>query len=140
MAINTGKVITGGLLAGVVLNVFDMVANMTLFLADNEAMLKRLNLPVPSPSDFSAAIPWIVVDFVNGLLLVFSYAAIRPRFGAGPKTAVIAGAIPWLAVTSVLCGFASMGIFEEAFLIKGSIFALVNVSIASIVGAWLYKE
>jgi hypothetical protein len=140
MAINTGKVVAGGLLAGLVLNVLDVTENMTVFAAENEAMLKRLNLNPAIATDFSYAVPWIVVDFVMGLLVVFTYAGLRPRFGPGPKTAVIAGSILWLAVTSVLTGFASMGVFTESMVIKGSLFAIVNVAIGSVVGAWVYTE
>jgi hypothetical protein len=140
MAINTGKVITGGLLAGLILNLFDITGNMTLLATENEEMLSRLNLDPAIATDFSYAIPWIVVDFVQGLLLVFTYAGLRPRFGPGPGTALIAGFILWLAVGSVLVGFGSMGVFTQSMLLKGSLFALVNVSVASVVGAWAYKE
>jgi hypothetical protein len=140
MAINTGKVITGGLLAGLVFNAFDMTANMTFFAKDNEEMLRRLNLDPAVATDFSYAVPWIVADFVLGLLVVFTYAGFRPRFGAGPKTALIAGAVPWLAVTAVLSGFTGMGVFTQSMMVKGSLFALVNVAVGSVVGAWAYKE
>ena len=36
-------------------------------------------------TDVSNAIPFIVVDFVLGLIVVWTYAAMRPRFGPGPK-------------------------------------------------------
>ena len=140
MAINTGKVIAGGLLAGVVLNVFDVVGNMTLFAEDNAEMLKRLNLNPAVATDFSFAVPWIVVDFVVGLLIVFTYAGFRPRFGPGARTALIAGFALWLAVTAVLTGFTSMGVFTQSMMIKGSLFALVNTAVASVVGAWVYSE
>lgn len=140
MAINTGKVIAGGLLTGLVLNLFDITENMTVFAAENEAMLKRLNLNPAIATDFSYAIPWIVVDFVMGLVVVFTYAGLRPRFGPGPKTAIIAASILWLAVTSVLFGFTSMGVFTQSMMIKGSLLSLVNVVIASVVGAWVYTE
>jgi len=33
-----------------------------------------------------------------GLLMVWPYAAIRPRFGAGPMTAVVGGLFFWISV------------------------------------------
>jgi hypothetical protein len=84
--------------------------------------------------------PWIVINFLFGLLVVWTYAAIRPRFGPGVGTAIIAGLIPYLGATLVLAGFASMGIFPTAALLKGSLASLVNTSIAAIAGAWLYTE
>jgi hypothetical protein len=86
------------------------------------------------------AATWIVVDFMMGLLLVSTYAAMRPRFGAGPKTAVLAGLALWFAVTVVLFGFTQMGVFSMALFVKGSTCALINTVVASIVGAAVYKE
>lgn len=140
MAINTGKVIAGGLLAGLVFNALDMTANFTLFAKDNEEMIRRLNLNPAAATDFSYAVPWIVADFVFGLLVVFTYAGFRPRFGAGPKTALVAGLVPWLAVTAVMTGFTGIGVFTQDMMIKGSLFALVNTAIGSVIGAWVYTE
>jgi hypothetical protein len=103
-------------------------------------MVKRLNLNPAAATDFSYAIPWIVVDFLMGLLVVWTYASIRPRYGPGPATAIRAGLIPFLAVSFVLYGFASLGIFDMAFYVKGTVFALVNTVIGSVIGAWAYKE
>jgi hypothetical protein len=102
------------------------------------AMAQRLNLSA-SAIENSANI-WIVVDFLWGLLLVFAYAAIRPRFGPGPKTAMISGVMLWLGVTVVLAGFSSMGIFTQQAYMKSSALALVSTLVPSLAGAWLYKE
>ena len=140
MAINTGKVITGGLLAGFVMSVLDMTWNFTVLAADNKAMVDQLRLDPAVLTDPSYAIPWIVVDFVVGLVIVWTYAAMRPRLGPGPKTAILAGLVPFVSVTAVLCGFASMGVFTQAMLVKSSMFALISVVAGSVAGAWVYKE
>lgn len=44
MAINAGKVIAGGLLAGLVVNVFDMVVNFTMLSGDMTEKASRLRL------------------------------------------------------------------------------------------------
>ena len=44
MAINSGKVITGGLVAGLVMNVLDMTWNFTVLAADMKVMVDRLRL------------------------------------------------------------------------------------------------
>lgn len=140
MAMNTGKMIVGGLVAGLVLNVGDFLINTQLLAADNAAFLQRLNIDPATMETFAGMLPWIVIDFLFGLLLVWNYASIRPRYGPGVSTAIIAGVIPFLAVTLVLAGFASMGVFEQAMFIKSSIAALVNTIIASVAGAWAYTE
>ena len=140
MAINTGKVISGGLLTGLVYNVLDMLWNFTVLHADGLAMAARLNLNPAVVTDFSYQIPWIVIDFVLGLLTIFVYVGFRPRFGPGPKTAVLAGSTVWVVMASFYCGFASMSILTEAMALKASLLAIVNVGVGSIAGAWVYKE
>ena len=58
----------------------------------------------------------------------------------GPKTAILAGLVPYVAVTAVLCGFTEMGVFSRAMMIKGSAFALISVVVGSVAGAWAYRE
>ena len=140
MAINTGKVITGGLLAGLVYNVFDMLWNFTVLQADGLAMTARLDLNPAVMTDFSYQIPWIAIDFVLGLLTIFIYAGFRPRFGPGPRTAVIAGFMVWVTMASLFCGFASMGVLTGVMAIKASGLAIVNVVLGSLAGAWAYRE
>lgn len=137
--INTGKVIVGGLVAGVALNAVDFASGI-LLASDFAANTTRLGLD-PGTLEAPATIgTWVAVDFIMGLILVFLYAAIRPRFGAGPKTATIAGIIIWLAVGIIVFGFATMGMIDMPLYWKTTIISLVNVVIAANVGAWLYKE
>jgi hypothetical protein len=140
MAMNTGKVVVGGLVAGVVLNIGDFVINTMLLAAENSAFLTRLGLDPAAMESLAGMAPWIVIDFLFGLLIVWTYAAIRPRLGPGVGTAIIAGLIPFLGATLVLAGFTSMGVFPAATFIKGTIASLVNTSIAAVAGAWLYTE
>src|SRR5438309_1826934 len=86
--INWSRVILGGLLAGLVLNVVDYIYYGVVMKQDMAAAMQALGKqPIPD------SIIWVFVvwDFVMGIGLVWLYAAIRPRFGAGVKTAGIAG-------------------------------------------------
>ena len=140
MAINTGRVVAGGALTGLLYNVFDMAWNFTVLKADGLAMVTRLNLNPAVVTDPAAQIPWVVVDFVLGFLTIFIYAGFRPRFGPGMKTAVIAGFMPWTVAVALFCGLASMGVVTEAMVIKSSLLTIVNVVVGSIAGAAIYKE
>ena len=140
MAINTGKVITGGLLAGLVFNVFDMTWNFTLLAADMLEMVSRMRLDPAVATDFSKAIPWIVIDFVFGILVVWTYAAMRPRLGPGPKTAVLAGMVPYIAVSLVLFGFTMMGVFTMSMWVKTTGLTAITVIAGSVAGAWAYTD
>jgi len=136
--INIGRVLIGGLAAGVVANALDFVINEYLMKAEGIDMVQRLNLPAEAFE--TAMITWIVVDFIWGLLLVFTYAGIRPRFGPGPGTAAIAGLTLWMAVSAVFAGLTSIGIYTQQAFIKNSALFLMSTMAAVLVGAYLYKE
>jgi hypothetical protein len=140
MAINTGKVVAGGLVAGVVANAIDFVTNTYVLAADMQAWAASHNIDPASLTSGAVAGTWVAVDFVYGLLLVFTYAAMRPRFGPGVRTAVIAGCAVFLAPTIVLLGFTQMGWFTMAMFVKGTIGAIVATLAASVAGAAIYKE
>ena len=89
---NTGRVIIGGLVAGVAANVLDFVVNGYLMVNESTEMMQRLNLRADQVEH--SMWTWLGFDFLYGLLVVFTYAAMRPRFGPGPKTALIAGILP----------------------------------------------
>ena len=140
MAMNSGKVVVGGLVAGVVFNIGDFLINTVVLAADNAEFLKRLGLDPAAMESISGMAPWIIVDLLFGLLVVWTYASIRPRFGPGVTTAILAGLIPFLGATLVLAGFSSMGVFPTAMFIKGTIASLVNTVVGSVAGAWVYTE
>src|SRR5205809_3003061 len=91
--INMQKVLVGGLVAGLFLNIVDYVQFGVVLKDQMAAAMQAVNKPAMS----NAQIPYFVVlDFVAGIFLVWLYAAIRPRFGAGPVTAAKAGIAAWV--------------------------------------------
>jgi hypothetical protein len=138
--INYGRVLMGALVAGVVANAIDFVSNMFILADDMVRMAQRLNLDQQLMNSPAVAACWAVVDFLYAFVLVWTYAAIRPRFGPGPKTAATAGVVIWFAVTIILFGFHAMGIFTKDMFMKAGLLALVNTVVTSLVGAYFYKE
>ena len=141
MAIDTGKVVVGGLAGGVVIAILDFVVNGLILAEQNAAALAALNPALAENLETSAPIAgFIVIDLLFGILLVWTYAAMRPRFGPGPKTAALAGVQVWLVALLVYAAMAFMGIWTWGYLIAGAIASLVMVIIGANVGALLYKE
>lgn len=138
--INTAKVVAGGLLAGVVYNAIDFVINGMLLMNDFAANASRLGLAPETQTAPKVAATWIAIDFILGILVVFIYAAIRPRFGPGVKTAAIAGFTLWIVGASLVLGFAMSGMFTMAIWTKMLVPTLVNSIAGAVVGAWAYKE
>ena len=134
--INMQRVFLGGLLAGVVLNVVDFILYGVVLKDDIAAAMQALGKQMEPP-----IVLFVIWDFVFGIFLVWLYAAIRPRFGAGAKTAVIAGFAVWVLYGLMhSIGEAPMGFFPQRFYVLGTIVMLVQVPVATVVGAWLYKE
>ena len=136
--INLGRVVMGGLLAGLVLNVFDYVTYGVILADDYDAALQALGKSGMS----TGMIAWYVaLDFIWGIFLVGLYAAIRPRFGSGPKTAVFAGLAAWfLAIFMHAMYEAPIDLFPMNLWWIGTIVALIGIPIAAVAGAWLYQE
>ena len=135
--INFGRVILGGLLAGLVNNIAGYTINEVILKADHETALKALGKTVPQGG--STMTVWMVMGFVFGIAAVWLYAAIRPRYGAGAGTAVRAGLAVWFfstVYTTIL--MSNLGVFAVNAALVG--LELVASVIAVVVGAWLYKE
>jgi hypothetical protein len=139
-SINLGRVVAGGLVAGVVANAIDFVTNTYLLAADWAAFAPTRNLDPAAFNSGSVAATWITIDFLFGLLLVWTYAAMRPRLGAGPKTAIAAGLVLYLTVTVILFGFTQMGLLSMALWVKGSLYGIISTLAASVAGAAVYQE
>lgn len=136
--IDWGRVVLGGLLAGVVLNIFDSAVYGVWLQRDLAAAMQALGKP---PVSSSSVLWFVVLDFVYGIGLVWLYAAIRPRFGAGPKTAVLAGLALWFFIALLhALGEAPMGFLPQRLYTIGVIVALIQYPLAAAVGAYLYKE
>src|SRR5437870_11643458 len=137
--INWGRVVLGGLLAGVVLNIVDYVTYGVWLKADMAAAMTGLG---KSPAAMDSAIPlWVALDFVSGIGLLWVYAAIRPRLGAGVKTAVIAGLAGWFFVGLLhAIGESPMGFMPERLMVTGTSVALVALPVAAVGGACVYTD
>jgi hypothetical protein len=136
--INYGRVILGGLLAGVIISVGEYLLNEVVLVDQMSAAMADLGLSAPGGEQIAA---FVIITFILGIALVWIYAAIRPRFGAGVKTAVIAGVIAWLIGTCLpSAAFAIMGVWPTDLAAIGCLWGLVEIVIATIAGAWVYKE
>jgi len=136
--INNGKVIVGGLLAGFLINCSEFVLNTFVIRTDMEAAMKAMNLPAMDPSQ----IPFFILfGFFLGIVTVWVYAAIRPRFGPGVQTAVCAALLVWfLAYLYPTLFFLVMHVFPANALIISVVWGLGEVLIGGIAGAWAYTE
>ena len=136
--INLGRVVMGGLLAGLIINAFEYVLNGVVLADQWQALMAAMNKPMIGMTE----IIWFnVCGFLLGIVAVWTYAAIRPRFGAGVKTAVYAALLTWVTAY-VFCNAMSTitGMFSMQLTLTLVGVGLVEIIVATIAGAWLYKE
>jgi hypothetical protein len=100
--------------------------------------MAELNMSPPSAVQ---ALQLRLVWMIYGLTLAWLTAAIRPRFGAGLRTALWAATAVWIAgivvpvLPNAVLGFASMDVILVDLLV-----GLIGLAVAGVVAGYLYKE
>jgi hypothetical protein len=140
MAINASKVVVGGIVGGIVANVIDFVGNSLVLGNMHRAEMTKLNPALSANPSGTQIARFVIFDIVWVMATVWIYAAIRPRFGPGPKTAVYAAIASWFIGTSVAGFFWALGIFGTNLFVASGAVELVNAIVSTSVGAWLYTE
>ena len=136
--INISRVIAGGLLAGLIINISEFILNGLVLAQATEAAMQALNLP---PIDMRMIVWFVLAGFALGIVTVWLYAAIRPRFGPGVGTAACAALMVWfLAYVYPSLFLAVMHVFPRKLIAIGTLWGLPEIVIAGIVGAWPYTE
>jgi hypothetical protein len=85
-------------------------------------------------------VTYIIMDFVLGIALVWTYAAIRPRFGPGIKTASYAALLFWILAGIFLSGYMHMGMMSSGLWWTFALLGLVNFLLSAWAGAKFYTE
>jgi hypothetical protein len=136
--VNWKRVIVGGLVAGLVMNLSQIVLNVFAFSSESEAAMTRMNL---EPAGGGAALIFLVDTFLIGVLIVWLYASVSPRYGAGPRTALLIGiVIAFLVRIIPSINFGAFGMFPVSLLMIAGAWGLIEVLIAALLGCRFYKE
>ena len=135
--INWGRVFLCGLLASVVWGLPSAV------LVHRVARDWQIAVHAGRPSPTEGVLFFTVLGFVNlatGIWTMWLYAAIRPRYGPGPKTAAIAGLALWVLIGMTHASWALFGSLPANIVLAPDLAHLPAVIVGAVVGAWLYKE
>jgi hypothetical protein len=138
--INVGRVIGGGLLAGVIMNVVDAVTNGVILAARWAEETRRLGIDMSPAAESRSLAGWVTFDFLCGIALVWLYASIRPRYGPGPKTAVIGGIALWLITHLAFAAWWFTGLYSFGVVAASTAGGLVAAVAGALAGCALYKE
>jgi len=136
--INFGRVLLGGLVAGLILNIGEFLLNDVVLAKQMGDILRRFGLPDPGTHFIVIAVG---MTFVLGIVLVWLYALIRSRLGPGPKTAVVAAVIMWFGVY-LYSGLINGTLFRIPLnlLLIALVWGLIEYILAALAGGALYNE
>lgn len=136
--INWGRVILGGLVTGVLLNAGEWVLHEVVMAEKLEAAVAEMGMEPPSGSDIGI---FVAMTFVLGILLIWLYAAIRPRYGPGPRAAICAALFVWVLLFAFWYLYnIAWEIFPQDMVTTSTVWGFFELPIATLVGAWLYRE
>jgi hypothetical protein len=143
MAMNTGKVVVAGLVAGIVANVLGFLLFgmwlMPRFTADMNAAAP--SLAARAEASGAMGMVWqIFGGFVVGFVSAWLYAAIRPRFGPGAKTAIYAGLVVWILGFIFHLDLLLYGLTSTTTYMLATVAALIQTLATAWVAGMLYKE
>ena len=137
-AINYKRVLAGGLAAGLLYDLFEFALSPLFIGNQYDVELSAIRHTPPSAAGYAFFMSW---GFVIGLIAIWLYAAVRPRFGPGPRTAARVALALWIIGDLMPhLGEAFMGIFSFGLMIKFAAQQLLFMLAATIFGAWIYRE
>jgi hypothetical protein len=137
--ISVGRLILGGIVAGIVANLLDYLVDGVLL---GPMWNHQLETWGRGPFSGSQILWFQLFGIIIGLVAIWIYVGIRPRFGPGVKTAIYAGIAVWI-IAILVPNFALMWVphfFSGHLTLYTSIGGLFESVIGTIAGAALYKE
>ena len=136
--INFGRVLLGGIVAGLILNIGEVLLNDIILGPHIEADMKRMNI---TPPGFGFAALAVTLTFVFAIVAILLYAMIRARLGPGPKTALLTALIVWFCVYAYSGSINMLLINVPPRLILMIVaWGLIEYSLGILTGASLYRE
>ena len=136
--INVARWLASGFAAAVIIFLTEGIASV-FYMEDMEASLEALGIAMEmSASNWILA---ILVSLILGMVIMFFYVAARPRFGPGPKTAILSATVLWFGGTLLsLIGYQMIGLYPTGMLVGWGVVGLVEMNLAALVGGWIYRE
>ena len=74
------------------------------------------------------------------VFIIWLYAALIPRFGAGAKTAMIAAFAFYFVAVLFMINHVNMAIFPQKPVLLSMLFSLIELPLATLIGSRFYRE
>jgi hypothetical protein len=139
--INWVRLLLGGIVATVILFLSDGVFHEHLLHHDWDAVYSALGAHEATTEHGIKILYFLIFEIGRAFTAVFIYVLMRPFFGPGPKTAVMAAIVGWLAFSVTgPAQFIPLGFYSTALWGKVAGLHLVTSIVATLAGALLYKD
>jgi len=137
-SINVPRVILGGLVAAFICNISGFTVGGLFLVAEVNAFFDELGR---RPAPMQMLITHIGIRLLMGLVCIWLYAAIRPRFGPGPRTAMIAGlALFMIGYFPLGLLLLELGLYTVRTTIIALLWSLGEALLMTVAGASIYRE
>lgn len=133
--LNWPRIVLCGLLAGLVWNLLAIIL-LTLV---GDAFLAAVRGGRPTVPRGGIPVGF-VVNLAAAVWAMWLYAAIRRHYGPGPRTAVVAGVAWWVIVSLQSAKWVVLEAVPSTVVLAPLAATLPAILLASLVGAWAYKE
>ena len=142
--INYSRVLLGGFVAGLALIAAEFVVELLVLgnipgIGSEQERLSSLGISRQAWGPANQIIQ-LLIPFLGSFLMVWVYAAIRPRFGPGPRTALIVSAAFLFNWMILLVYLTNIGVFDLKVSLASFVDNLIVIPIAVLVGARFYRE
>jgi len=138
--INWRRVLLGGLAAAAIILLAQMAFHWVI-LGPNWWFFRALAQPIARASGIAR---YAGPHLIEGIAVIWLYAAARPRYGAGPKTAVLVAVAYWV-IGHALPAYGFQPLIAEEFRnermwVISELVYLLGLVLGSLLGGKLYSE
>jgi len=139
--INIGRMLIGGVVAGVLLFLADGFIHEKLLHEHWMAAMRTAGRSVEAESHGADMVYFAVFELLRGLALAWVYAVIRSHFGPGPKTAIIAALAVWAIMFALpFISDVPLGFYSANMLVMWALYELIATVVAGLAAGALYKD
>jgi hypothetical protein len=129
------RLLLGGVAAGSVINAIEYLVHRIFLNAQWTAAFAALG---KTPTGWTTFIP---ANFVVGIISVWVYTRMSPKYGSGPQTAVRAGLAIWVVFWVIPeMALLPLNLFPSSLLFTVIAVGFLDGIPAVLLGAWIYRR